>query len=326
MDPHYEQHYHELEDRQWWFVARRQIVFQLVQQLGLSPHARILEIGCSTGPFLSQLREAGYRQLSGIDISAAAIAGCHARGLHDCHVMDATQLDFADQSFDLVIASDVLEHLEQDQQAAQEWLRVLVPGGRLILFVPAFQCLWSRHDEVNHHFRRYTRRHLVRVLRTAGWDVERSSYWNAALLPAVALVRWAGRLWDRLRPNKAAQDSPNSRPGTSARSVTEPTIATVSATAEPVSAQAVLRPRTNRQALEPTGNLFQPQNGVNALLIRWMGLENGCLSRGYSLPAGVSTFAIARRPVVASRAEIQATAKPVQQPTDLQTIEATSAV
>ncbi|MBG8554417.1 class I SAM-dependent DNA methyltransferase [Hymenobacter guriensis] len=194
MDITYEARYHQLEEQHWWFAGRRDIVFEQIQQLRLPRTADILEIGCSGGPLLLALRAAGYQHLTGIDVSDNAIAMAQARGFEQVMVMDGARLDFADNSFDVVVASDVLEHIEDEAEALREWQRVLRPGGHLIVFVPAYQFLWSRHDEVNHHFRRYTLSYLRQVLGIAGFRVERASYWNFLLFFPTALVRRLQRL------------------------------------------------------------------------------------------------------------------------------------
>jgi SAM-dependent methyltransferase len=189
MNIEYEIKYHQIEENYWWFQARRDMVFRLVQALKLSSNADILEIGCSGGPLLQRLRSVGYTQLTGIDISEAGIAVAQQRGIPNVSCMDGTKLAFPDASFDLVVASDVLEHIQDEAQALQEWARVLRPGGRLLVFVPAFQFLWGKHDVVNQHFRRYTANQLATVVRGANLKVSRTSYWNVSLFFPTAVVR-----------------------------------------------------------------------------------------------------------------------------------------
>lgn len=194
MDLTYEAKYHQLEEQHWWFASRRDAVYALVQQLRLPHAAAILEIGCSGGPLMQRLRQQGYSDLTGIDVSQPAIELAQARGVPNVSVMDGAALTFADARFDLVIASDVLEHIEDEAQALREWARVLRPGGQLVVFVPAHSYLWSAHDVVNHHFRRYSRTGLVAALHRAGLGVRRSSFWNAALYFPTALLRLSKRL------------------------------------------------------------------------------------------------------------------------------------
>ena len=194
MDLTYEARYHQLEEQHWWFASRRDAVYDLVKGLQLPVDATILEIGCSGGPLMQRLRAAGYTDLTGIDVSEPAIELSRARGVSHVSVMDGAALDFANARFDLIIASDVLEHIENEQQALREWVRVLKPGGRMLVFVPAHTYLWSEHDVVNHHFRRYSRQSLLHALGRAGLQVQRSSFWNAALYFPTAALRLGRRL------------------------------------------------------------------------------------------------------------------------------------
>jgi SAM-dependent methyltransferase len=190
----YEDQYHRLEESHWWFVGRRHLVRKLVLQATTNPSSHILEIGCSGGPLMQQLATDGYKHVTGIDISKDGVALCHQRGLTDAHVMDAQKLDLPNSHFDVITASDVLEHLPDAPKALAEWYRVLKPGGNLIVFVPAFQFLWSEHDEVNLHFQRYTKAGLSRMISEAGFSIVRASYWNFCLFWPVALVRLLRRV------------------------------------------------------------------------------------------------------------------------------------
>lgn len=195
MNEEYESHYHSVEEQHWWFVARRHMVWSLIQELHLPPTASVLEIGCSGGPLLLQLRQAGYLHLTGIDVSSRAIATARQRGLADVHVMDGTRLEFADNAFDLIIASDVLEHIDDEAAALREWHRVLRPGGRLLVFVPAHSFLWSQHDVVNHHYRRYSGARLRQVLQQHHFQLQRFGFWNNLLFFPTAAVRLLQRWW-----------------------------------------------------------------------------------------------------------------------------------
>jgi len=155
MDLSYEATYHQLEEKHWWFASRRDAMFDLIRALRLPTTAAILKIGCLGGPLLQLLRAAGYTDITGIDVSTAAIELAQARGVPAVTVIDGAALAFGSGRFDLVIASDVLEHIENEFQALQEWVRVLRPGGQLLVFVSANAYLWSRHEVVSHHFRHY---------------------------------------------------------------------------------------------------------------------------------------------------------------------------
>lgn len=205
MEKAYEDQYHRVESDHWWFLGRRQIVRALV--LGNRPdrRCRILEMGCSGGQLIRQLQGDGYREVAGIDISPDAIALCRRAGL-EAQVMDAQQLSLPEASFDVITASDVLEHLADEQKALQEWGRVLRPGGLLVVFVPAFMFLWTAHDEANRHYRRYRRGGLCAALQAGGFVVERSAYWNAFLFPPIAAIRVLRKLLPKGRPSSGAGD------------------------------------------------------------------------------------------------------------------------
>lgn len=201
MQVQYEALYHQLEENHWWFKSRRASVFEQLQQLNLPKTAAILEIGCSGGPLQQQLRAIGFQHLTGIDISEASIALAQQRRIPNVSVMDGARLEFADASFDVVVASDVLEHIEDEQRALREWSRVLKPGGQLLVYVPAGPALWSQHDVVNRHFRRYTAASLRQALTAASLRVVRQSYWNCALFFPTFLIRQAQRLRGPVQPH-----------------------------------------------------------------------------------------------------------------------------
>ncbi|WMJ71855.1 class I SAM-dependent methyltransferase [Cytophagaceae bacterium ABcell3] len=190
MDEQYEEKYHALENDMWWFVARRDILTYLLDGLG-SKSLKILDIGCSGGVFLSHLVSKGYdkEHLYGIDKSAKAIEQCHKRGLDQCYVMDGAEISFEEGSFDVIIASDCLEHINDDAKALRNWKLLLKKGGNAFIFVPAFQFLWSPHDEINHHFRRYSKRGFINKVLQQGWEVERAGYWNCSLFFPALLIR-----------------------------------------------------------------------------------------------------------------------------------------
>lgn len=197
MQPQYEAQYHRLEDAHWWFVGRRHFIREFIESAA-GHDASILDVGCASGQLILELRSSGYERVTGIDISPNAIAASRRCGLGDTHVMDAQRTTFPDESFDIIAASDVLEHLTDAPGAVREWRRLLRPGGTLIVMVPAFAFLWSQHDEANQHVQRFTRPGLVRLLSSNGLAVKWSSYWNLVLFFPAAVVR----LLERLRPKR----------------------------------------------------------------------------------------------------------------------------
>jgi len=194
MDEIYEQKYHQVEKHNWWHVARRNIVSKLVDKIPLD--SKILDIGCSSGELVKLFQEKGYKNTYGVEISQEAVTLAKSKGIENIHSISDTKLPFHEEEFDVIIASDVLEHIEDEISALEEWRRILRSGGVLIIFVPAFQLLWSEHDIVNQHFRRYTKANLAKVVEQAGFKVKRKSYWNFTLFFPTVIFRqvsnWLG--------------------------------------------------------------------------------------------------------------------------------------
>jgi SAM-dependent methyltransferase len=178
---------YEMEDRHWWFRSRRRLVWGLLRRTGVRPSPRILDAGCGTGRNLVEFGALG--EAEGVDFSDDAVAFCHQRGLHGVRKARVEQLPFPDRRFDLILATDVIEHLDDDRLALTELRRVAALGARLIVTVPAYNWLWSPHDESHHHRRRYTLRQLRGRVAATGWEPLAGSYYFTALLPAVAAVR-----------------------------------------------------------------------------------------------------------------------------------------
>jgi len=182
----YQEHY-EAEGHHWWFRGRWAVIEALLSRTELPTDPRILDAGCGTGGNLVRYAERGRAE--GIDFSADAVAFCHQRGFDAVKEAGLEELPFEDNRFDLVAASDVLEHVDAENRALREMLRVTAPGGAMLLTVPAYAWLWSEEDEKLHHFRRYTRRRLRLATKKAGWEPEIATYFNTALLPAIAAAR-----------------------------------------------------------------------------------------------------------------------------------------
>lgn len=188
MKENYERKYHDVEVEHWWFKSRRNYLLDL---LGSAPkNSKVLDIGCSSGVFLKDLEKLGFetQNLFGIDISETAIVNCKSNGIENAFVMDAQNISLTEK-FDIIVASDCLEHLENDQKALKNWNDLLKIGGKMYVFVPAFQSLWSYHDVVNMHFRRYRKAELKSKLIAENLEIIKSSYWNFSLFLPVYLFR-----------------------------------------------------------------------------------------------------------------------------------------
>jgi SAM-dependent methyltransferase len=186
------------EGEHWWLSSRRRLVLDWIRQRYPGRHdLRVLDVGCGTGMMLVEMADLG--EVDGVDASAEALRLCRQRGLDRVRAADVLALPFPDGSFDVVTAVDILEHIEDDVAALREWGRVLRPGGRLFLFVPAHAWLWSLQDEISGHRRRYTAESLRAAIAAAGLAVERQSYVSTYLLPVIVVGRVFLKLLRRLR-------------------------------------------------------------------------------------------------------------------------------
>ncbi|HEY5317276.1 MAG TPA: class I SAM-dependent methyltransferase [Solirubrobacteraceae bacterium] len=181
----------DADEYHWWYRGRRLIIRAELDRLPLPADARVLDAGCGSGRTLQDLR--AYGEVSGIELSEMAAEHARGRELGEVRVGRVETLPWENGSFDLVTCLDVLEHTPDDVVALREIRRVIKPGGWLLLTVPAYPALWSTHDVVNHHYRRYTRRMLRRAATEAAWRVDRVTSFNSLLLPAAAAVRVSQR-------------------------------------------------------------------------------------------------------------------------------------
>ena len=187
MELEYELQTHRAEDRHWWYQGRRTVLERAIERLGLPAHARILDAGCGSGRNMIDLARHGT--VTGVELSQTSVELARERASGEVIEGSVLEMPFEAGRFDLAASLDVIEHLEDDLAALRELRRVVKPGGTLLVTVPAYQWLWSGHDVVNHHYRRYTRRSLQRVGEQAGWQQVRTTYFNSLLLPAAILLR-----------------------------------------------------------------------------------------------------------------------------------------
>jgi SAM-dependent methyltransferase len=192
MDRDYELQTHRAEDRHWWYRGRRTVLARALAGLGLPKPARILDAGCGSGRNMVELARLGT--VTGVELSETSVCLARARDVGEVIEGSVLEMPFEPDSFDLAVSLDVIEHLDQDLDALRELRRVVAPGGALLVTVPAYGWLWSGHDEINHHYRRYTRRTLQRVAQQAGWEQVRTTYFNSLLLPVAIVLRALDRL------------------------------------------------------------------------------------------------------------------------------------
>jgi len=187
-------HMAQLDQRHWWYRGRRKVLAELIRRsVTLPQQAKILEIGCGTGHNLAMLAQFGAVDALELDEEARNIA--EKRLGH--HVMSAPlpEIDeVADGAYDLIGAFDVIEHIEDDRAALASIAAKLKRGGTLVLTVPAHPWLWSAHDTVNHHKRRYSKRALNRLVGRSPLKLTKIGYFNSLLFPLAVAKRVASKI------------------------------------------------------------------------------------------------------------------------------------
>ncbi|PAX07245.1 class I SAM-dependent methyltransferase [Sphingomonas lenta] len=181
----------------WWYRARRDILHDYVSRYaGLPRDARILEIGCGTGHNLPMLAKFGRVDAIEIDPAARAIASERlGKPVGDAPLPELPGVERA--AYDMVAVLDVVEHIADDVAALRAMAECLKPGGKILIAVPAHRWMWSAHDVVNHHHRRYSKRTLRNAIERAGLRAERMRWFNSLLFPLAAAARIAGRITGR---------------------------------------------------------------------------------------------------------------------------------
>lgn len=189
-----------VEDRHFWFVGIRGMILDAYIAAGLDHDSRVLDVGCATGGMMAAL--SGLGRFTGLDANPKAAEMARVKSGNPVVIGNATAMPFDDDAFDGVTALDVLEHIEDDAAAVHEIRRVLKPGGPLIATVPCHPALYSGHDKALHHVRRYKRLQFIALLENAGFTIERATWTNSLLFPAVAAHRLASRLLWMNQPDR----------------------------------------------------------------------------------------------------------------------------
>ena len=209
MDPTAHRQFLELERTHWWFRGRRSVYLGLLRHLVRDERPeRVLDLGCGMGGFLEGLSELGDRVFP-CDVEVESLAECSNRGFDSGVVSSGYALPYQDASFDLVCMFDAIEHIEDDRRAMAEVARVLRPGGRIFVSVPAYPFLYANNDRVARHYRRYTRRSLREVFESAGLEVERNTHANVFLFPLILPAVLTVKAMERLFRLEAKSDHTN---------------------------------------------------------------------------------------------------------------------
>lgn len=183
---------HKIENNHWWFSAKRQYInIVLKKRFKNRSGLKILDMGCGTGAVIEYLRLKN-QQVIGIDANSVAVDYCRQKSL-PVEKSEAHKTKFSDGVFDVILALDLLEHLENPEEAIKEMGRILKQGGLLIATVPAHQFLWSYHDVSLHHKKRYNKESLIDLFKV-NFFIELISWIHALILPPVIIIRLRNKL------------------------------------------------------------------------------------------------------------------------------------
>lgn len=175
-----------IESGHFWFIAKKKFLDIVLEKFIGEKKLKILDIGCGTGAIMDYLKNKGH-EVFGVDMSDEALKYCQAKGLA-VEIGKADRVDFPDGYFDVVLSLDVLEHLDNDQEAVNEARRLLKKGGFFIATVPAHQFLWSYHDVALHHKRRYGKNKFVSLF-NENWEMKLISWIHTGIFLPVMVVR-----------------------------------------------------------------------------------------------------------------------------------------
>jgi SAM-dependent methyltransferase len=183
----------ELDERHWWYCARREVVAALIRRVVRPPKdAAILEIGCGTGHNFKMLGEFGHVDALELDDEARAIAEKRLGR----NIMSSPLPELAgvpERHYDMIGAFDVIEHIDDDAASLASIATRLKPGGRFVMTVPAHQWMWSAHDTVNHHKRRYSKRGLEALIDGSPMKLDAIGFFNSLLFPVAIAERMASK-------------------------------------------------------------------------------------------------------------------------------------
>ncbi|RYY70743.1 MAG: class I SAM-dependent methyltransferase [Chitinophagaceae bacterium] len=201
MNKEYVQQYVQLEKAHWWFVVRQKIILYFLHKHIKGSSLKILNIGAAGGASSKWLQEFG--EVVSVENESFFIDHLRSEGMN---VTDASiiSMPFPDNSFDLVCAFDVIEHVEQDDVALKEINRVCKSHGTVCITVPAFQSLWSNHDVVNRHFRRYKKKELHKRIETVnGLSIKEMAYFNSLLFLPIFVARRVGPIFSSRKEDRS---------------------------------------------------------------------------------------------------------------------------
>lgn len=195
----------KLENSHWWFQARRKMFSKYLENC--PRNTSILDIGSSSGTNLRMLQDLGFTNYTGFDLSELSKKFCEEKGLGNVILGNICNSDLQDNSYDIILATDVIEHIDDDDLALKEIYRILKPQGKIIVTVPCFMVMWSDHDVTSMHKRRYVLKKIKSKVENSGIKIEESYYFNFFLfLPIVCFRKIIKLLGIKLRSENSVNN------------------------------------------------------------------------------------------------------------------------
>lgn len=189
MDEELYQKFYKVETIHWWFSARREIIYDfIINFIKLNNNSNILDYGCGTGGILEIISKK-FQNIYGTDLSKSAIEFCKKRNLSNVFHLNDINLKNYNQFFDLITVLDVIEHIDDDIGTLVKLRKYLKSKGLVLITVPAYQFLFGPYDILTQHKRRYTKKHLSKIVTQSGYEIIKISYFNTFLSPLMILSR-----------------------------------------------------------------------------------------------------------------------------------------
>src|SRR3989344_280903 len=180
-----------IENEHWWFVAKRNMIGIILNKYAKEKNLKILDLGCGTGAVMKFLDSKDYK-VCGVDTNDAALDYCSEKRL-EVKKGEAENINFDDNAFDIVLALDLLEHLDSPEKSIREINRILKKDGLLIATVPAHQFLWSYHDVSLHHKKRYDKENFKNLFQD-NFKIETISWIHSSILLPAILIRLMNKM------------------------------------------------------------------------------------------------------------------------------------
>jgi 2-polyprenyl-3-methyl-5-hydroxy-6-metoxy-1,4-benzoquinol methylase len=199
MDERYSQEYESLFQNHWWWRARNRYVLDYLESIVTQQSfGSILDVGCGNGLLFEELAKFGIPE--GVEPNSSVVSNETQKSwqIFLCHFDDEFQ---PGKTYGLVLMLDVLEHMADPNGALRHAIRLLSPGGVLVLTVPAFAIAWTSDDDINHHLTRYRRRTINEIAASSGMNVSLSRYFFHWTLPVKAMIRLKERIWSSGNPS-----------------------------------------------------------------------------------------------------------------------------